>query len=123
MDSANRENPNFMISDTDQKTHTQHHKARMGRRSVGTINDMPEEKVQHLADEDVANQNNLTRKQRKAMPQLKHDISYGQYLHMPKSQRAIFTSQATKHRNKIIVRLVVIAVLIVVLYLLITYLF
>ncbi len=119
MDNAKSENPNFNVSDSEYSSHIQHTHRRKNRRSVGSINDWSDEEIQGHGEEEILNTGNLTRKQLKAMPQLKHDISYGQYLHMPKSQRAIFTSQATKHRNKLIIRTVVVIALIVVIYLLI----
>ncbi len=119
MDGANRENPNFGASDSNKNKYSRRANTRASRRSVGTINDWSESESKQHADEDIINPDNLTRKQLKAMPQLKHDVSYGQYLHMPKSHRAIFTSQATKYRNRMILRWVIIVALVVIIYLII----
>ena len=119
MDNAKRENPNYNVSDSEYSSHIQHANKRKARRSVGSINDWTEADLKGQNEDEIYNTGNLSRKQLKAMPQLKHDISYGQYLHMPKSQRAIFTSQATKHRNRLIIRAVVVIALIVVIYLLV----
>ncbi len=119
MDSTRGENP---ITDTNAREYRPrpHKSSRFAtRRSVGSINDWQEAELK--VAEDTAPSVNLSRKQKRAMPQLKHDISYGQYLHTPKSQRAIFTSQATKHRNKILVRTLIVIALAAVVYLVAKY--
>ncbi len=118
MDRRRSENPILNSNHTEQKRQNQYVRKQTNRRSVGSISDWSDEDLSYINDEELST-DKLTRKQKKAMPQLKHDISYGQYLHMPKAQRAIFTSQATKHRNKIIIQTIIIIALVVLVYFLI----
>ncbi len=121
MDNAKRENPNYNKAEAKYGSPKRQAKRRKPHRSVGSINDLSNEDAEFQQDDSTQNTGSFTRKQLKSMPQLKHDIAYGQYLHKPKSQKAIFTSQATKHRNKVIVSVVIAIVLIVIIYLLVVY--
>ena len=40
------------------------------------------------------------RRSRSKMPQLQHELHYGQYLEMPKGRRAIFASQEERRRKR-----------------------
>ncbi|WP_051353682.1 hypothetical protein [Atopobium fossor] len=50
------------------------------------------------------------RKSRNEMPQLRHDLPYGQYLSIPKGRRAIFSARERRSRiNSAVVMVLVIA--------------
>ncbi len=121
MDEARRKNPNRDTEVSEFRSRTQHSYKRPERRSVGSINDWQDDEVKAQAEEELIPQGKLTRKQKRQMPQLKHDISYGQYLHKPKNQRALFTSQATKYRNKQIARGVAFLVFLALIYVFVKY--
>lgn len=53
----------------------------------------------------------------KNMPQLKKDLQYGQYLHVPKAQKAIFSSVAQRRRKKRITAAILIGIILIVILL------
>ncbi|MCH3967323.1 MAG: hypothetical protein PHR15_08075 [Atopobiaceae bacterium] len=55
------------------------------------------------------------RRSRSKMPQLQHELHYGQYLEMPKGRRSIFASQEQRrHQRGVIAGIIVVAVLAIV---------
>ena len=54
------------------------------------------------------------KRSKKNMPQLKKDLQYGQYLHVPKAQKAIFSSAAQRRRKKRITAAILIGIILIV---------
>ncbi len=121
MDNARSENPHYHEKNSEYRTGIQSHKQRAQRRSVGSINDWSEDEMSKQEQEKLIPQGKLTRKQKRAMPQLKHDISCGQYLHIPKESKSLFVSQATKYRRKQYIRIAFIIIFVIIATLYVTY--
>ncbi|MCI1665745.1 MAG: hypothetical protein LKI25_05160 [Atopobiaceae bacterium] len=59
------------------------------------------------------------RKSRSGMPQMQHDLHYGQYLEMPKGSRSIFATREQRMRRRVVTIVIVVAIVAIVVALLV----